>query len=45
MQDDIKARIERDIEGASVNVLADGNRVEIHVVSAAFEGLSRVKKQ
>ncbi len=45
MADDVQARLADAFAGAEVVVNADGNRFEIRVVSAAFEGLSRVKRQ
>ena len=33
------------IEGAEVNVVLEGNRALISVISPAFEGLTRVQKQ
>ncbi|MCZ6890792.1 MAG: BolA/IbaG family iron-sulfur metabolism protein [Gammaproteobacteria bacterium] len=45
METRIKSRVECGIEDARVNVTRDGSRFEIRVVSPAFEGLSRVKKQ
>ncbi len=45
MQDDVKERVAQAIPDAQVSVEVDGNRAAIHVVSAHFEGMSRVKKQ
>ena len=45
MQDDVKNRVAQAIPDAQVSVEVDGNRAAIHVVSAHFEGMSRVKKQ
>ena len=45
MIEDIKARLERAFSGAEVVVAGEGNRFELHVVSDAFAGLSRVKRQ
>lgn len=45
MNEEIAAAIRQRITGADVNVVVDGNRALITVVSAAFENLTRVKKQ
>lgn len=45
MIDDLKSRLEEAFADAEVAVAGEGNRFEIHVASAAFEGLSRVKRQ
>ena len=45
MIDDLKSRLEEAFADAEVAVAGEGNRFEIHVVSTAFEGLSRVKRQ
>jgi|TARA_B110000263_G_scaffold235079_1_gene233248 acid stress-induced BolA-like protein IbaG/YrbA len=45
MQDELTAKITRDIPGADVDVQLDGNRAMIIVTSDAFVGMSRVKQQ
>ena len=45
MIDDLKSRLEEAFTDAEVAVAGEGNRFEIHVVSAAFEGLNRVRRQ
>ena len=45
MNEDIATAIRERIAGADVNVVVDGNRALITVVSATFEPLSRVQKQ
>lgn len=45
MIDDLKSRLEEAFTDAEVAVAGEGNRYEIHVVSAAFEGLNRVRRQ
>ena len=41
---EMKARIEREIEGALAFVETDGSHFEAVVVAAAFEGMSRVRQ-
>ena len=45
MTEEVQARLAQAFAGAEVEVAADGNRFEIRVVSDAFEGQSRVKRQ
>ena len=45
MNAEIAAAISDRIPGAEVDVVVDGNRALITVVSSAFEKLSRVQKQ
>ena len=45
MIDDLKSRLEEAFPDAEVAVAGAGNRFEVHVAAAAFEGLSRVKRQ
>lgn len=45
MIDDLKSRLEEAFTDAEVAVAGEGNRFEIHVVAAAFEGLNRVRRQ
>ena len=45
MIDDLKSRLEEAFADAEVAVAGEGNRFEIHIVSAAFEGLNRVRRQ
>lgn len=45
MIDDLKSRLEEAFNDAEVDVAGEGNRFEIHIVSAAFEGLNRVRRQ
>ncbi|MDE0442302.1 MAG: BolA/IbaG family iron-sulfur metabolism protein [Gammaproteobacteria bacterium] len=45
MIDDLKSRLEEAFPDAEVAVAGEGNRFEVHIVSAAFEGLSRVARQ
>ena len=43
--EEVKARVEAALPDARVSAEGDGSRMEIAVASAAFEGLSRVKRQ
>ena len=45
MNEAISQAVASGIEGAEVDVVLDGNRALITVVSPVFEGLSRVQKQ
>lgn len=45
MIDDLKSRLEEAFTDAQVAVVGEGNRFEIRVVSKAFEGLNRVRRQ
>jgi acid stress-induced BolA-like protein IbaG/YrbA len=45
MNEAIVQAVERGISDARVEVVVEGNRALITVVSPAFEGLSRVQKQ
>lgn len=45
MQDEVRERIESAIPNAQVQVEIEGNRASISVISAHFDGMSRVKKQ
>lgn len=45
MIDDLKSRLEEAFTDARVAVAGEGNRFEIRIVSAAFDGLNRVKRQ
>lgn len=45
MIDDLKSRLEEAFADAQVGVAGEGNRFEIRIVSAAFDGLNRVKRQ
>ena len=45
MIDDLKSRLEEAFTDAEVAVAGEGNRFEIQVVAAAFEGLNRVRRQ
>ena len=45
MIDDLKSRLEASFAQARVTVAGAGNRFEIDIVSAAFDGLSRVRRQ
>jgi len=45
MNDAIIQAVRNGIDGAEVDVVVDGNRALITVVSPLFEGLSRVQKQ
>lgn len=45
MIDDLKSRLEEAFADAEVAVAGEGKRFEIHIVSAAFEGLNRVRRQ
>lgn len=45
MIEDLKSRLEDAFAGAEIAVEGEGNRFEIHLISAAFDGLSRVKRQ
>lgn len=43
--DEVKALVEQGIADAEVRVEGDGDRFQILVVAAAFDGLTRVRKQ
>lgn len=43
--DEVKALVEQGIADAEVRVEGDGDRFRILVVAAAFDGLTRVRKQ
>jgi acid stress-induced BolA-like protein IbaG/YrbA len=45
MQDELSEKIRAELDAESVNVVLDGNRALIEVVSKQFEGMNRVKKQ
>ena len=45
MVEDVRSRVEAAFDGADIAVAAEGNRCEVRVVSDAFSGLSRVKRQ
>ena len=45
MLEEVQARLSATFEDADIAVAGEGNRCEVRVVSAAFEGLSRVKRQ
>lgn len=45
MIDEVEARLAAAFGDAQIAVAGEGNRVEVRVVSAQFEGLSRVKRQ
>lgn len=45
MERSLETRIREHISGAQVQVTGDGNRFEIEVTSAAFDGLNRVQRQ
>ncbi|MDE0420073.1 MAG: BolA/IbaG family iron-sulfur metabolism protein [Gammaproteobacteria bacterium] len=45
MIEDLKSRLEGAFADAEVAVDGEGNRFEIDLVSAAFDGLTRVKRQ
>ena len=45
MIDEVEARLAAAFADAQISVTGEGNRVEVRVVSAEFEGLSRVKRQ
>ncbi len=45
MQEEIIARIEAQMDVASIRVEVDGDRALIEVVSEAFAGMNRVQKQ
>ena len=45
MIDEVEARLAAAFEDARIAVSGEGNRVEVRIVSAQFEGLSRVKRQ
>ena len=45
MIEDLKSRLEDGFADAKIAVSGEGNRFEIDVVSIAFEGMSRVKRQ
>lgn len=43
--DDVRVRVEQAIVPSQVQARGDGSRMEVIVVSPAFEGVSRVRKQ
>ena len=43
--DDVEARVARAIVPSEVTARGDAHRMEVTVVSSAFEGVSRVRKQ
>lgn len=43
--EEIKALVEQGIEGAEAAVAGEGDKFQIRVVSDAFAGLNRVRKQ
>jgi acid stress-induced BolA-like protein IbaG/YrbA len=43
--DDVQSRVTRAIVPSTVEARGDASRMEIVVVSSAFDGLSRVRKQ
>lgn len=43
--EEVKALVEQGIENAEVRVQGSGDRFEVLVVAAAFDGLSLVRKQ
>ena len=45
MQQMLEQRILDAFPGATVSVAVDGNRAEVNVVSDAFVGMNRVKRQ
>ncbi len=45
MIEEIKSRVEAALEGAEVTVAGADGRFQIEVVSDAFQGLGRVKRQ
>ena len=45
MIDEVETRLAAAFEDAQIAVAGEGNRVEVRIVSAQFEGLSRVKRQ
>lgn len=45
MVEDVRSRVEAAFDGADIAVAGEGNRCEVRVVSDAFSGLSRVKRQ
>jgi len=45
MIDEVQARLAAAFENARIAVAAEGNRVEVRLVSEAFAGMSRVKRQ
>lgn len=45
MIEDIRGRLERAFADAEVDVAGEGNRYQLQVVAAAFEGLGRVQRQ
>ena len=45
MIEDLKSRLDEAFADAEIAVEGEGNRYEIQLISAAFDGLSRVKRQ
>lgn len=43
--DEVRARVEQAIVPSEVTAMGDASRMEVVVVSSAFEGVSRVRKQ
>ena len=45
LQEEIQQYLENEFTDGEINIQLDGNRIYIQVVSQAFEGMSRVKRQ
>ena len=45
LQDEVRARIQDEIPDSEVDVVLDGNRATIRIVSTRFEGLNSVRRQ
>lgn len=45
MVEEVKSRLEAAFDAAEIAVAGEGNRCEVRIVSDAFSGLSRVKRQ
>lgn len=45
LQEEIQQYLENEFTDGDIDIQLDGNRIYIQVVSQAFEGMSRVKRQ
>ena len=45
MQDQIRANLENEFQDAQIDVVVDGNRSLVRVISDEFEGMLRVRRE
>ena len=45
MEDKIRANLSTEFADGKIEIVVEGNRALVHVVSSVFEGLNRVKRQ